>query len=158
MQIQDGCIVSLAFRVYDVDGTLLEESDASEPIIYVHGQGEIAPGLESALEGRRRGEHLDLTLEPEDAYGEYDPAELHAIPRSDLPADVALEIGDWLPLELEPEEGEEFAEGMDEVEVRVVALDDEAVTVDLNHPFAGKTLRFEVDVLDVAEGHNEDEE
>lgn len=156
MQIQDGCIVSLAFQVFDEAGELLEASDAAEPIVYVHGQGEIAPGLESALEGRRRGEHLELTLAPEDAYGEYDPAELHAIPRSDLPDDVEIKEGDWLPLELEPDEGEEF-EGLDEVEVRVVGVDAESVTVDLNHPFAGKTLRFVVDVLDVAESQEEDD-
>ncbi len=153
MHIQQGCLVQLDYAIYDTDGTLLERSEPDEPLVYLHGDEQIAPGLEAALEGRSVGEKLDLMLEPADAFGDIDPEEQHAIPRSDLPEGLEVQVGDLLPLLFEPEEGEREGAGdqeqYDEVEVRVVEVDPESITVDLNHPYAGMTLRFVVEVLSV---------
>jgi FKBP-type peptidyl-prolyl cis-trans isomerase SlyD len=153
MRIQQGCLVQLDYAIYGTDGDLLERSDADEPLVYMHGDEQTAPGLEAALEGREVGAKLDLTLEPADAFGEIDPEEQHSIPRSDLPEGLEVQVGDMLPLLFEPEEGDQPGalgeDDFDEVEVRVVEIDADSITVDLNHPYAGRTLRFVVEVLAV---------
>ncbi|HKX45753.1 MAG TPA: FKBP-type peptidyl-prolyl cis-trans isomerase, partial [Planctomycetota bacterium] len=148
MQIRDGALVTLQFAVFDEGGACLERSEADDPLVFLHGQGELPPGLEEALEGRSAGDRLDVTLEPEDAYGRHDPEGLVAVPREKLPADVVIEEGEWLPILLEPEPGDESDEE-EEIEVRVVEVHDDSVVVDLNHPYAGKRLRFEVEVVAV---------
>ena len=125
---------------------MLEQTEEDRPLVYIHGDGEIPPGLEAALEGATVGTALDLMLEIEEAFGPHDPAEVIAIPRAELPPDLEVVPGDWLPLLLESEEDGDDSEG-EEVEVKVIAADDEAVTIDLNHPYAGQRLGFAVEVL-----------
>jgi len=145
--VHDGAEVTVSIEIRDEDGATLEATDASEPLIYTHGDGELPPGIEKALEGATVGTDLDLLLEVDEAFGAHDPAEVIPIPRNELPDGLEVEVGDWLPLVLEDDEAGEEAE---EVEVKVVAVDAEAVTIDLNHPYAGRRLRFAVKVLEIA--------
>ena len=137
----------MTIAICDEHGKTLEQTEGDRPLVYIHGDGELPPGVEAALEGATVGTKLDLMLEVEEAFGPHDPAEVIAIPRAELPEDLDVKPGDWLPLTLEPEEGDDGDD--EEVEVIVVAVDEEAVTIDLNHPYAGQRLRFQVEVLGV---------
>jgi FKBP-type peptidyl-prolyl cis-trans isomerase SlyD len=156
LAIQEGSRVTLLLEIQDGRGQALETATIDEPFVYYHGAGEVPPGVERALEGLRVGSEFDLVLAPEDAFGAHDPGQVIPIPRSDLPEDLEVAVGDWLPVLLEPEEGEEGE--AEEIELPVVAVDGDAVTVDLNHPFAGQRLRFLGRVLEVEEGGDEPEE
>lgn len=137
MQIEDGCLVSLDVRLYDAQGGLLEASDA--PIVYLHGAQDILPALEAALTGRAVGDELSLTLEPEEAFGDDDAQLVHLFTLEELGTDV--EIGmrfEGLPGQ--PSDG------------RVYTVTDrtrEVVVLDGNHPLAGRTLRFDLRVVNV---------
>lgn len=132
--------VTLAYSLYDEDGELIERSEADDPLTYVHGYGQIVPGLEQALEGLTPGATRSIVVPPEDAYGEYDDEGLFEVPRSEHPELADAQVDDELIAE--GEDGEEIA-------MRVVGIADDMFTLDANHPFAGMTLRFEVEIIGV---------
>ncbi|HET7635791.1 MAG TPA: peptidylprolyl isomerase [Burkholderiales bacterium] len=138
MQIANDTVVTLRYRLFDADGALLEEGDA--PLEYLHGgyQG-IFPRIEDALHGKSVGDACDVTLEPADAFGEYDAGLVHVEPRSKFPADV--NVG----MQFEGESGESG----DVVIYSVTEVADDSVVVDGNHPFSGQRLRFLCTVADV---------
>ena len=139
MPIDRGKVVKLDYELRDADGQALEDEGAQ--LEYLHGGfGGIFPKVEEALEGKESGSEVALTLEPEDAFGEYD-AELVRVEAQDrFPGDV--KIG----MQFEDTSGE------DEEEIRVFTVTDIAggrVVVDGNHPLAGQRLRFDCTILDV---------
>lgn len=149
MPIQSGSVVSLELSAFDEEGAAIEEEGTeNEPYNYEHGHGELPPGLEATLEGLNVGDTFEVKVDPENGFGEHDPELLIAIPRNEMPEDMEMEIGDWLPIEMQPENPEEGAEP-EETEVPIVSIDDEAVVVDLNHPLAGQTLTFRGKILTV---------
>ncbi|MFN2137384.1 MAG: peptidylprolyl isomerase, partial [Candidatus Promineifilaceae bacterium] len=105
------------------------------------GHSNIIPGLESQLYGMSVGDKKEVTVAPEDAYGEFDPDRQDTIPRDILPADYEPVPGD--PLQLRDTQSNEV------FEVYVVEVDDDEVVVDFNHPLAGQTLNFAVEIVDV---------
>jgi FKBP-type peptidyl-prolyl cis-trans isomerase SlyD len=139
MRIERGAVVTLAFELKDADGKALEDEDAS--MAYLHGgYGGIFPKVEEALEGKEAGHELSVTLEPEDAFGEYDAELLRVEPRDRFPE--TLEVGMQF----------EGVPGGDEEEARIYTVTDvtqEAVVVDANHPLAGERLWFKCAVKDV---------
>ena len=138
--IEPGADVELELVIHDARGELVERTDDGAPFRCRIGESELPPGLERELAGKRQGDRFEVELAPEDAFGAHDPGQVISIPRSELPPDVDVSKGDLLPVLLEPEEGEEGE--AEEIELEVVAVDEDAVTVDLNHPYAGLTLRF----------------
>ncbi len=139
MRIDRGTVVTLAYELRDADGEPLEESDAD--LAYLHGGfGGIFPKVEAALEGKEVGHEMKITLEPDDAFGEYDAELLRVEPRERFPE--ALEIGmqfDGVP-------------GEDEDAARIYTVTDIAadkVVVDANHPYAGERVWFSCSVKDV---------
>ncbi len=140
MRIERGVVVTLAFELKDADGKALEDEDAS--MAYLHGgYGGIFPKVEEALEGKQAGHELAVTLEPEDAFGEYDAELLRVEPRDRFPE--TLEVG----MQFEGVPG-----GDGEEEARIYSVTDitqEAVVVDANHPLAGERLWFKCTVKDV---------
>ena len=137
MKITRDCLVSLAVRLHDAQGNLLEASDT--PLVYLHGHQDILPKLEQALEGRASGERLSLLLEPEDAFGDDDPALLHLVPVPQLGA--AARVGmrfEGLPGQ--PSDGRVYT---------VTQVADGVALLDANHPYAGWALRFDLEVLKV---------
>jgi FKBP-type peptidyl-prolyl cis-trans isomerase SlyD len=138
MQIANDTVVTLRYRLFDADGALIEEGDA--PLEYLHGgyQG-IFPRIEDALHGKSVGDACDVTLEPADAFGEYDAGLVHVEPRSKFPADVNVGM---------QFEGE-GAESGDVIVYSVTDVADDSVVVDGNHPFSGQRLRFACTVADV---------
>jgi FKBP-type peptidyl-prolyl cis-trans isomerase 2/predicted Fe-Mo cluster-binding NifX family protein len=133
--IADDRVVLVAFRLTDAEGELL---DAADDVYYLHGHDQLLPGLERALDGLAAGERTKVTILPEDAYGQRDESRVIQAPIVDLPAGVApgatiqaqLPNGRVMP-------------------VTVVAIDGATATLDANHPLAGKTIVFDVEVREV---------
>src|SRR4051812_9941633 len=139
MRIEDGAVVRLAYELRDAQGQLLEDEEAQ--MEYLHGgHGGIFPRVEEALQGKEAGHELALTLEPEDAFGEYDAELLRVEPRARFPE--TLEVG----MQFEGVPGER------EDESRIYTITDiteDTVVVDANHPLAGERLWFNCRVEDV---------
>jgi len=146
MKIDRGCRIVLKYELYDRDGELLESSEEGEPMEYVQGADEVAPAIEAALAGKQAGDRVRVTLPPAEAFGEIDPGLVLAVPRSEIPAEVPLSVGDWLPVELE--DAPEDLSG-EEVEFRIVEVGEDEVVLDANHPLAGETVTFALEVLSV---------
>jgi FKBP-type peptidyl-prolyl cis-trans isomerase SlyD len=139
MKISKDTVVTLTYRLTDAQGEFIEETE--EPMVYLHGDYDgIFPKIEEALGGKEAGYKTTLSLEPEDAFGEYDADQVRVEPRSKFPE--PLEIG--MRFEGVPEDPEE------DVEILTVTdLTEDTVVLDANHPLAGVGLRFAVEVLEV---------
>lgn len=147
MKIRNACVVELAYVISRPDGEVLETSDDSGPLEYVHGEGELPPALEDALEGRERGDEVEVDLAPGEAFGDYDADGIVMVPRSELPPDVELVSGEWITVTVDDGDGER-----EELEMRIVEASAESVVLDANHPLASEAVRFQVRVLSVREG------
>lgn len=134
--------VSLDYRLYDEGGELLDRSVEGNPLSFVFGEGSIIPGLEKELEGMEAGEDKEVVVKPEDAYGPKDPNLIQQVPRERFEAGSDLEVG--MSYTGRTDAGQI-------VNFRVVGMDDSNVEIDLNHPLAGMTLRFEVTVTEVVD-------
>jgi len=144
MKIQNDCIVEISYELYDSDGALAESSKEDGNVSYMQGLGEILPGLEEALEGHGAGDHFEVEIAAEDAFGDYDPEGLITVPRSEFPPDAEIVPGDWIAVSVSDDD-----EGEEEIEMCVIEISPEAVVLDANHPLAGKNVRFQVDVISV---------
>lgn len=139
MQVAPQTVVTIAYTVTDEDGEVLDSAGADDPLAYLHGTGSIVPGLEAALDGRSAGDAIHVTLEPDDAYGLHDPELVAVASRAQFDEPDALEVG--MQFEAEGDDGPEV--------VTVVSIEGDDVTLDANHPLAGFTLTFDVQVLGV---------
>src|SRR5262245_41902571 len=139
MRIQRGSHVVLRYELFDSEGELLESSEDGEPMEYTQGAEEISPALERALAGKAEGDRVRVTLTPDQAFGAIDPGLILSVPRAELPPEVPLVVGEYLPVALEnaPEDLED-----EEVEFRIVEVGPEEVVLDANHPLAGKSVTF----------------
>ena len=138
MRIERGRVVTLAFELRDIKGQLLEEEGAQ--LAYLHGFGGIFPKVEEALEGKEVGYEVAVTLEPDDAFGEYDAELLRVEPRERFPE--TLEKG--MQFEGVPGDSE------DEARIYTITdITDDKVVVDANHPLAGERLWFRGTVKEV---------
>lgn len=146
--IQSDSIVAIRYRLLDAEGRVLEETENDEVEEIELGIGELPEPVEEGLVGRSAGD--DVRIEAQAPFGENDPDAIVAIPREAFAedADVSqLEPGDMVPILMSAEEGEE--PGEDEVEVVVREINDDGVVVDLNHPFAGLDVVFEIHVVEI---------
>lgn len=146
MQIEDNAVVTFHYTLTNDDGELIESSKESTPLAYIHGQGRIISGLESALEGRQTGDKFNVRLEPGDAYGERTDELVQTMPRSAFVDADDLDVG--MAFRALSEGGETI--------VHVVNIEGDQVTVDGNHPLAGQALNFDVEVEDVREATEEE--
>jgi FKBP-type peptidyl-prolyl cis-trans isomerase SlyD len=144
LKITIGTLVSLDVKMYDAQGNLLEES--TDPLVYLHGAGDIFPAIERALEAQEAGFEISLQLEPNEAFGDDDPGLLHLLPRASLGSHVAIGV------KLEGVPGQEN----DGRIYTVTDLTETIAVLDGNHPLAGCALRFAIRVLAVEEA-GEDE-
>ena len=138
MVIEDRKVVTLDYTLTDQSGEVLDTSKGDEPLIYLHGSGNIIPGLERALLGKSLGAALQVTVQPADGYGDRDESLMQQIPKDRFDGED-LEVG--MQFQANGPEGP--------VLLTVVDVGDESVTVDANHPLAGRVLAFDVTVLDV---------
>jgi FKBP-type peptidyl-prolyl cis-trans isomerase SlyD len=140
MRIAKDCIVSLQFTLTNDTGQVLDRSPPDQPLQYLHGAAGILPALERALAGKAAGESFDVTLPPEQAFGDRQPRLIEVLPRGDWTNSHQMAVG--LQVERRDEAGQK-------VMYVIKALDADTVTLDANHPLAGQTLRFQGTVLDV---------
>ncbi len=141
MKIAKNTVVTLHYKLSDAQGNLIEES--REPMVYLHGGYEnTLPKIEEALDGKDVGFQTEIQVEPEDAFGEYDPDLIKIEPRDRLPE--PLEVG--MQFEGMPEGGEDADESLI---FTVTDVADDKVVLDGNHPLAGMALRFALNVADV---------
>lgn len=146
MRIEQDTVVTLAYELRNADGEPLEEDNAH--MAYLHGgYGGIFPKVEEALEGQETGHSVSLTLEPEDAFGEYDADLLRVEPRNRFPD--TLEVG----MQFEGVPGENEGEAMI---YTVTDITKDSVVVDANHPYAGERLWFQCTVSDVRPATDEE--
>ncbi len=139
MKAASGTVVTIHYTLTDDSGAVLDSSRGGEPFSYLHGHGNIIPGLEKALEGQEAGYHSRVSVPPTDAYGEKNPEAIFEAPREHFPPDMKLEPGLRV-----------FAEGPNgPIPLTVVELTDKGAILDANHPLAGKTLHFDVEVIKV---------
>jgi len=122
-----------------IDGDIVDSSTGREPLEYQHGQGMLVPGVEAGLEGAKPGDKKSLTISAKDGYGESDPGMIITAPRESFAAMTDLKVGATVR-----------ASGPDG-EFRAIIQEITAATVklDLNHPLAGKTLAFDIEVVSV---------
>lgn len=144
MKIDAGSLVSLDVSLYDAQGNLLEQSD--EPLVYLAGHDDILPGIEAALIGKQAGDKVMLQLEPEEAFGDYDPDLVMLSPVEDLGAEITV----GLRVEAAGPEGE------DRCLFTITDIADGMAVLDGNHPLAGMALRFDITVVDVRQATEEE--
>ena len=145
MQITENTAVSLNYTMFNVEGKIIDKNH--EPIVYLHGgYDNILPAVELALTGKSVGDSVSVTMAPEEAFGEFDPAMVREEEIGLFPPDI--EVG--IMFETRDPETEET------LQFRVTAIDAGRVTVDGNHPLAGMTIRFEATVLDVRAASSEE--
>jgi peptidylprolyl isomerase len=119
-------------------GEVFDSSEGREPLKVTVGQGHLISGFEDSLMGMGLNEKKTFTLEPESAYGERDESAIRRFPRKDLPRDLQVSQGQMLGLKMP--DGQQ-------IPAKVAELDDETVTLDLNHPLAGQSLTFAIEVV-----------
>lgn len=151
MVVADDVVVTLEYEL-TVDGEVFDSSEEGDPVVFLQGSNQLAPGLESALIGLKIGESKEVTVSPEEGYGEYDPDAVVEVARSEFPGDFPLEPGTEITVHTD-ESDDEFDDIM---EATIVKVDKFVVTLNFNHPLAGKTLHFKVKVLDLREATAEE--
>jgi FKBP-type peptidyl-prolyl cis-trans isomerase SlyD len=139
VSIKQNSVVTIHYVLRDDAGEIIDQSAEGEPLAYLHGHGNLIAGLERELEGKLRGDKLNVQVAPADAYGEYSKDLIQKVPRRALKGIGKVTVGMRLQAET--------AQGPRSVTVTQVAGD--MVTLDANHPLAGKKLHFEVEIDDV---------
>jgi len=146
MTIAKNTTVTIDYILTDDKGNLMEDTKESGPVAYLHGAGFMIPALEAALEGKAEGDEMTVALTPEEAYGERDENLVLQFPRKDFENADTIELGE----QVQVHSGEEGGV------MSVVAMDDEMVTLDGNHPFAGTGIKFELNIRSIRETTQED--
>jgi FKBP-type peptidyl-prolyl cis-trans isomerase SlyD len=144
--VQKDSVVSLLYVLKDKEGTVIDQTEGGDPLVYIHGHDNIIPGLEKEMLGLKVGDKKKVEVLADNAYGVYDPDKCFGIERDSLP-DAELTPG--MTLELTPDDGETFL-------ARIVKIEEDHVQVDANHPMAGKDLFFDVEVVGLREGNSEE--
>ena len=140
-QAKSGDTVQIHYTGTLEDGTQFDSSKGRDPLQFELGSGQVIPGFDKAVEGMSEGESKEVTIPPEEAYGEHNAQMVQEVPKSALPPDLEPEVGMGLS-----------ARGQDGGEMRltVTEVGDESITVDGNHPLAGKALNFDIELVNIA--------
>jgi FKBP-type peptidyl-prolyl cis-trans isomerase SlyD len=137
--VKDGMLVSLEFTVKSPDGQLLDTNKGGEPLKYIHGEKKMIPGLEKELVGMKVGDVKHVTVKPDDGFGKYDPRAVKEFPKSEIPPS-GMKVG--AVLAAKTPDGRV-------VPMTVREIKEKTVVIDMNDPMAGKTLVFDVKIVDI---------
>jgi FKBP-type peptidyl-prolyl cis-trans isomerase SlyD len=151
--VEDNVVVTMNYSL-SIDGEVVDSSEGedTDPIIFLQGAGQIIPGLEKSIYGLKVGDKKSVTVDSKDGYGEIDPESIVEVPKDEFPEDFPLELG----VEITVNADDEDEEGDEEMEATIVAVNESTVTLDFNHPLAGKTLTFDVHIIDIREATSEE--
>lgn len=130
---QDGDNVQVHYTGTLDDGSQFDSSEGREPLEFLLGAGQVIPGFEAAIVGMAEGETKTVTFSADQAYGPHDPSAVHTVGRDEIPSEIPLSVGGRLQAS-DPEGNE--------VTLTITAVDETSVTLDANHPLAGKALTF----------------
>ncbi|MCA9001677.1 MAG: peptidylprolyl isomerase [Planctomycetes bacterium] len=144
-----GSVVTIHYKLTLDNGQVIDTSHGQEPLAYMHGNHHLVPGLENALEGRTSGETFEVAVAPAEGYGEYDAEGVQNVPRNAFPDDAELAPG----VQFQATDQDD-----NPIMGTIEAVDDQTVKVDFNHPLAGKTLNFAIEVVEVREATAEEME
>ena len=147
MQIEKHKVVSIDYTLKDDDGNVIDSSEGGDPLAYLHGMGNIIPGLENELEGKEKGDSLSVRIAPEDGYGEKSDALTQVVPRNMFEGVDKIEVG------------MQFHAADEQGNMQVITVSDvngDEITVDGNHPLAGVHLNFDVEVVDIRDASSEE--
>ncbi len=147
MQIEKHKVVSIDYTLKDDKGNIIDSSEGNEPLAYLHGMGNIVPGLENELTGKKIGDAIEIRIEPQDGYGERNDALLEVVPKEMFQGAEAIETG--MQFQAADEQGNMQV-------ITVAQVEGDNVTVDSNHPLAGVHLNFDVTVLEVRDATAEE--
>ena len=139
-KVENGLFISVHYKGTLENGEVFDTSEGRHPMEVEMGAGQVITGFEKALMGMAVNEKKNFTIEPEEAYGYRDESLTHAFARSEVPAEMDVKVGQTIALS--SPEGQQ-------VPAQIVEADDQKVVVDLNHPLAGKTLTFDIEVVDI---------
>lgn len=139
MNIAKNSVVSLHYTLKDDKNNELESSYKRDPIIYLHGTGSMIQGLEEALDGRATGEKFKVSVSADKAYGPHVPEMVQDVPKNQFPNPETLQVG--MQFQAQSPQGP--------LVLTIIAVDTDIVKVDGNHPLAGQTLHFDVEVTDI---------
>ena len=137
--VKDGSVVSLQYSLSEENGSLIESNKGKDPLKYTHGSKQIVPGLEKELTGMKVGGEKRVKVKPEDAYGLVNPKAFQEVAKEQIPAE-GMKVG--ATLAAKGPQGQE-------IPVRIHEIKEQTVVLDLNHPMAGKTLLFDIKILDI---------
>ncbi len=151
MDIGKDRVVSMHYTVATAEGEHVDKSAEGEPMVYLHGHGQIIPGLERALDGKANGATVQAEIAPKDAYGDYDQALDIRVAASSFPANVRKDLKPGFRFQAAhpTKKGEQIV-------FTVHRLEKDEVLVSGNHPLAGQSLLFKVEVVDVREASAEE--
>ncbi|MBU3979923.1 MAG: peptidylprolyl isomerase [Proteobacteria bacterium] len=141
MKIAENLFVAIEYCLSLDSGEEVDRSRSGNPLSFIAGTGQIIPGLEKELMGMKAGDSANITVEPDDAYGPAREDLMHEIPRSQFPVDADINPG--TKFQAQSPNGP--------IMIVIKTVDDDNVTVDLNHPLAGQRLHFDVKIVEVRE-------
>ncbi len=147
--VEDGTVVLFRYTLKNAAGEVLDEAPADDPMPYLHGAGNIVPGLEREMSGKKAGDAFDVEVAPEDGYGEKMGTTPQPLSRDGFPDDV--EIREGMSFAAQLEDGQYVMLWVKEVK-------EDVVMVDPNHPLAGETLHFSVEIVSLREATEEERE
>ncbi|MBF0236090.1 MAG: peptidylprolyl isomerase [SAR324 cluster bacterium] len=147
MQISKNSVVSINYTLTNNEGEVLDTSEGHGPLFYLHGNGNLIPGLEKELEGKVVGNSFKVSVPPEEAYGLHDEEQVQIVPRTAFRGVKQVEPG--MQFQVETEEGGQQV-------ITVTDVDGDDITVDSNHPLAGQTLNFDVTIMEIREASAEE--
>ena len=147
MKVGKDKVVLMHYTLKNDAGDVIDSSDGGDPLPFLQGHGNIIPGLESALEGSKIGDKLDVSIKPEEGYGERMQDAIQEIPSSALQDIDEVKVG--MQLQSQDQDGNAFL-------VNVTKIENDKITVDANHPLAGETLHFSVSIESIRKAEAEE--
>ena len=139
-EVKNGDTVRIHYTGTLTDGSVFDSSEGRDPLQFTAGAGQVIPGMDEEMAGMKVGEKKTLNIPCDKAYGPINPAARQSIPREGIPDDIPLEIG--TQLQMQAPDGQVLP-------VTVVEVDEATVTLDANHPLAGKDLNFEIELVSI---------
>jgi FKBP-type peptidyl-prolyl cis-trans isomerase SlyD len=146
LKVEKDLVISMDYEL-KVENSIIDYSEEGDPIVFLQGHGNIIPGLEKAIQGMNIGDSKEVFVKAADAYGEFDPENFTEVPRTEFPEEIPLEIG--TEIGVNDENGEELSAYIEEVDV-------DKITLNFNHPLAGKDLEFKVKIVGIREATAEE--
>lgn len=147
MKIANNSVVAMHYTLTDEDGNVIDSSSGREPLKYLHGAGNIIPGLEKELTGCEQGDAKKVVVQPAEGYGELDPNLIQTLPRDMFRGVEDIQVG--MEFQAQGPNGQQQF-------VVVKEVSDDGITIDANHALAGKVLSFDVSIEEVREASAEE--